>query len=108
MATYCLPRTFFPPNFTVQFVRQGGEKLTYCPFKYQRARTRLDGQMDGQMDGQTESNGHVRGGAALGRREGEHLPAGLRSSRGFCESGSPPTATAVPTGSEGPSPEKRL
>lgn len=56
--------------------------------------------MDPRMDGQTEWDRHTgMSEEPCWPGEREHLPAGLRSSHGVCESGSPPT----PAGSqEGP------
>lgn len=66
--------------------------------------------MDGQMDGQTGSDRRTcmseEACCWLARQEKrEHLPAGLRSSHGFCESGSPPTPAA---GQEGPRRRQRV
>lgn len=57
--------------------------------------------MDGQTESGRQTRRHVRGGMLPAGEAGEreHLPAGLRSSHGFCESGSPPTPVA---GQEGP------
>lgn len=61
----------------------------------------LDGQMDAVMDRLMETDSHAgmseEAGCRLARRGArEHLPVGLRSGHGFCESRSPPTPGSRP------------
>ncbi|KAK5847926.1 hypothetical protein PBY51_017015 [Eleginops maclovinus] len=53
------------------------------------------------MDRRTDTQACQRGTLPAGEAEKEHLPAGLRSGHGFCESGAPLTPVAGQEGVPG-------
>lgn len=98
MGTYCLPCTSFPfiSDLISGSVPQAGghlSKKAACIVRTEASGLLPARRTDGGTDGRTDRVGHVRGGPLPAGEAGqrEHLPAGLRSSHGFCESGSPPT-----------------
>lgn len=118
MGTYCLPWTFFFPlildiisrTLYIMSYREANTSLAaslnttkhfYNPGFRASASWRTDGRTNGQTESGRQTHRHVRGGTLPAGEAGEreHLPAGLRSSHGFCESGSPLTPVA---GQEGP------
>ncbi|CAB1421022.1 unnamed protein product [Pleuronectes platessa] len=62
-----------------------------------------DGRTNGQTASGRQTRRHVRGGTLPAGEAGEreHLPEGLRSSHGFCESGSPLMPVAGRSGASG-------